>query len=187
MPACVVTFATLLSITISFLRQRQQEIRTAINTEAGELRVLSALVDAFPAGAALSVSIGWRGAVWVAAAVMAFALAPLFAIAGRMLRRVEGEPDTRDTDKGALGRALGTARFWMLAVVFSLVSLNHWMLIQYAVPIFVEQGASQPLAVFAASTVGPAQVLDGVRCLEPGRILERSGQDPQRGIVGENG
>jgi Protein of unknown function (DUF4239) len=49
-PACVVTFATLLSITLSFLRQRQQDIRTYINTEAGELRVLQAFVDAFPEG-----------------------------------------------------------------------------------------------------------------------------------------
>ena len=113
---------------------------------------------AFPAGATLSASIGWRGAVWVAAAVMAFVLVPLFVIAGRMLRRVEGAPDTREADKGALGRALRSASFWILAVVFSLVALNHWMLINYAVPIFVAQGASQPLAVFAASTVGPAQV-----------------------------
>lgn len=113
---------------------------------------------AFPAGAALSASIGWRGAVWVAAGVMGGVLVPLFAIAGRMLRRVGAEPDTREADKGALGRALGSASFWILAVVFSLVALNHWMLINYAVPIFVAQGASQPLAVFAASTVGPAQV-----------------------------
>lgn len=113
---------------------------------------------AFPAGAALGASIGWRGAVWVAAGVMGVVLVPLFAIAGRMLRRVGAEPDTREADKGALGRALGSASFWILAVVFSLVALNHWMLINYAVPIFVAQGASQPLAVFAASTVGPAQV-----------------------------
>ena len=50
MPACVVTFATLLSITISGLRQRQQEIRTAIIQEASELRVLQSLVDAYPDG-----------------------------------------------------------------------------------------------------------------------------------------
>lgn len=51
MPACAVTFATLLSITISTLRQRQQDIRATINMEAGELRVLQAMVDkAFPTG-----------------------------------------------------------------------------------------------------------------------------------------
>jgi len=113
---------------------------------------------AFPAGAALSASIGWRGAVWVAAAVMAFILVPLFVIAGRLLRRVDGGTDTRESDKGALKRAIGSRSFWMLAAVFALVALNHWMLVNYAVPIFVTQGASQPLAVFAASTVGPSQV-----------------------------
>ena len=113
---------------------------------------------AFPAGAGLSAWIGWRGAVWVAAAIMALVLVPLFAVAGRMLRRVEGEPDRREADRGALSRALKAPVFWLLAVVFALVSLNHWMLISYAVPIFVEQGASEALAVLAASTVGPAQV-----------------------------
>jgi MFS family permease len=113
---------------------------------------------AFPAGAGLSAWIGWRGAVWVAAAIMALVLVPLFAVAGRMLRRVEGEPDRREADRGALSRALKAPVFWLLAAVFALVSLNHWMLISYAVPIFVEQGASEALAVLAASTVGPAQV-----------------------------
>ncbi|WP_370253281.1 MFS transporter [Nioella sp.] len=113
---------------------------------------------AFPAGAALSAWIGWRGAVWVAAGVMAFVLVPIFALAGRMLRRVEGEPDQREADKGALSRAMRAGTFWLLALVFALVALNHWMLISYAVPIFVEQGAGEALAVFAASTVGPAQV-----------------------------
>ena len=113
---------------------------------------------AFPAGAGLSTWIGWRGAVWVAAAIMALVLVPLFAVAGRMLRRVEGEPDRREADRGALSRALKAPVFWLLAAVFALVSLNHWMLISYAVPIFVEQGASEALAVLAASTVGPAQV-----------------------------
>jgi len=53
MPACAVTFATLLSITVSTLRQRQQDIRATINMEAGELRSLQVIVDkAFPAGSA---------------------------------------------------------------------------------------------------------------------------------------
>lgn len=113
---------------------------------------------AFPAGAALSAWIGWRGAVWVAAATMAMVLVPLFAVAGRILRRVEGAPESREADRGALRRALSNRAFWGLAAVFALVALNHWMMISYAVPIFVEQGAGEALAVFAASTVGPAQV-----------------------------
>jgi len=46
-PAITILFATLLSNTFTTLRQRQQDVRTAINTEAGELRVLSSMVDSF--------------------------------------------------------------------------------------------------------------------------------------------
>lgn len=48
-PSISILFATLISETITSLRQRQQDIRTTINMEAGELRVLQAMVDAFPA------------------------------------------------------------------------------------------------------------------------------------------
>ena len=47
-PSISILFATLISETITSLRQRQQDIRTTINMEAGELRVLQAMVDAFP-------------------------------------------------------------------------------------------------------------------------------------------
>mmetsp|Transcript_19700 Transcript_19700/g.29229 ORF Transcript_19700/g.29229 Transcript_19700/m.29229 type:complete len:418 (-) Transcript_19700:39-1292(-) len=43
-----ILFGTLISETITTLRQRQQDIRTAIHQEAGELRVLQAMVDSFP-------------------------------------------------------------------------------------------------------------------------------------------
>eukprot|EP00550_Attheya_septentrionalis_P012721 CAMPEP_0198301262 /NCGR_PEP_ID=MMETSP1449-20131203/50877_1 /TAXON_ID=420275 /ORGANISM="Attheya septentrionalis, Strain CCMP2084" /LENGTH=465 /DNA_ID=CAMNT_0044003293 /DNA_START=214 /DNA_END=1611 /DNA_ORIENTATION=- len=48
MPAIAILFATLISETISTLRQRQLDIRTTINTEAAELRALQSLVDCFP-------------------------------------------------------------------------------------------------------------------------------------------
>jgi hypothetical protein len=51
-PAIAILFATLISETISALRQRQQDIRATINMEAGELRVLQSMVDAFPTGPA---------------------------------------------------------------------------------------------------------------------------------------
>jgi hypothetical protein len=49
-PSIAILFATLISETITSLRQRQQDIRTTINMEAGELRVLQAMIDAFPPG-----------------------------------------------------------------------------------------------------------------------------------------
>jgi MFS family permease len=43
--------------------------------------------------------------------------------------------------------------------MFSLMNLNHWMLISFMLPVFAAQGLAQGLAVAAAATIGPAQVL----------------------------
>jgi Protein of unknown function (DUF4239) len=47
-PATTLLYATLTSTTISTLRQRQVDIRKAINFEAGELRYLCQLVQSYP-------------------------------------------------------------------------------------------------------------------------------------------
>lgn len=49
-PATSLLYATLTSTTITTLRQRQVDIRSAINQEAGELRNLCQLVKCFPKG-----------------------------------------------------------------------------------------------------------------------------------------
>ena len=47
-PAISILFATLISNTVSTLRQRQIDIHTFLNKEAGELRLLSSMVESFP-------------------------------------------------------------------------------------------------------------------------------------------
>jgi Protein of unknown function (DUF4239) len=49
-PAVALLFATLTSTTITTLRQRQVEIRRAINMEAGELRAIECLLDSIVHG-----------------------------------------------------------------------------------------------------------------------------------------
>lgn len=49
-PAMALLFATLTSTTVTTLRQRQVDVRNAINMEAGELRVLECYVDSFGFG-----------------------------------------------------------------------------------------------------------------------------------------
>jgi len=46
-------YATLASTTISTLRQRQLDMRKAVNLEAGELRNLAILVQAYPRGSSV--------------------------------------------------------------------------------------------------------------------------------------
>lgn len=47
-PSISILFATLISNTVSSLRQRVLDIREAINMEAGDLRVLTTMVDSYP-------------------------------------------------------------------------------------------------------------------------------------------
>jgi hypothetical protein len=47
-PSMALLFATLMSNTINTLRQRQMQIRTSLNIEANDLRMLSVMVDSIP-------------------------------------------------------------------------------------------------------------------------------------------
>ena len=47
-PAISILFANLIGTTISTLRQRQIDIQTSINMEAGQLRILQSILDVFP-------------------------------------------------------------------------------------------------------------------------------------------
>ena len=111
---------------------------------------------AFPAGAALSATLGWRGAVWVAVGTMLLAVAPLHLFGARALE-VERLPGASVRRLAALDR-LRDGRFWKLALLFSLLNLNHWTLLSFLIPILHEKGMGETLAVAVASCIGPAQV-----------------------------
>lgn len=116
---------------------------------------------AFPAGAALSDAIGWRGAVWAAAVLMAGVTLPVNAWAAGVIRRGAPVRDRagREADRAALARALQSRAFWVLAALLSLIALNHWMMVAFFVPVFETLGASRAMAVLAAALIGPAQVV----------------------------
>jgi MFS family permease len=114
---------------------------------------------AFPAAAALTRALGWQGTVWVAVAVAGLVVLPLHLVGARILAR--GPADGRQSVAApAAGRTvLRDVNFWRLALLFSLLNLNHWMLISFMLPVFAAQGLEQGLAVAAAACIGPAQVL----------------------------
>jgi MFS family permease len=114
---------------------------------------------AFPAASALTLALGWQGTVWVAVAVAALVVLPLHLVGARTLAK--GPADGRQgAPAAAAARAvLRDGNFWRLAALFSLLNLNHWMLISFMVPVFAAQGLGAGLAVAAAACVGPAQVL----------------------------
>lgn len=151
--------ASLYEVCFSFLiRRLGPDARTAIIRVTLVAGFASTI--AFPAGAALAESVGWRGAVWVAAGVAALVIAPLNLWgAGSILRaaRVHAPP-TPEADRAGLRLALDNPAFWLLAGGFSLLSLNHWMIVNFLVPVFMGLGMAHGAAVLAASLVGPAQV-----------------------------
>lgn len=113
---------------------------------------------AFPVFAAIANAAGWRPAVWAAAAVMAVAVVPLNLWGAREIRRTGVAPTPRPAPAEA-GPVWRNLSFWLLATVFALSSLNHWMVISFLVPLLVGLGHSEALAIFAAAAVGPAQVV----------------------------
>jgi MFS family permease len=58
-------------------------------------------------------------------------------------------------------QAMGVTRtltFWMIAIAFSLLALDHGLILSHLLPILANRGLSQDMAVFAASMIGPMQV-----------------------------
>ncbi|NNU81947.1 MFS transporter [Halovulum dunhuangense] len=127
---------------------------------------------AFPAGAYLATVIGWRSTVLVFAAVVALLGAPLLHLGARWLER-GADPDTprpgRQENRAALSAALRRRRFWLIALAFPIVAINHGILINHMIPMLVERGLTATLAVTAASTVGPMQVAGRVAMTLLGR------------------
>ncbi|NBE09482.1 MFS transporter [Paragemmobacter ruber] len=115
---------------------------------------------AFPAGAWMAAGWGWRGAVWVAVGVALGVMLPLQVWAARVLQRgTQAAVAARDVPRLGWGAMLRMPGFIGLAVLFSLVNLNHWMLVNLIRPMLEALAVAPDLAVLAAAVVGPAQVL----------------------------
>ena len=115
----------------------------------------------FPSGAYLASTYGWEVAVLVFAAVVIFIVVPLLFIGATLLEAAAGDhvtPKPKSENQAAVRSALRKSAFWLLAIAFPLVGLNHGMVLNHIVPLLVEKGLTLTLAVSAASIVGPMQV-----------------------------
>lgn len=113
---------------------------------------------AFPLGHWLGSALGGQGALVVFAGLIFLAM-PLNALAVRQLRQRERAGQvTPPSPPGILQAALRKPAFWIIAVGFLAVYLNHGILITYALILFADRGAAPGLAALAAACIGPAQV-----------------------------
>lgn len=115
---------------------------------------------AFPAGAMLAEGWGWRSAIWVAVGVVLCVMLPLQVWAARvLLRGTEAAVVARDVPRLRWAEVLRMPGFLGLAAFFSLVNLNHWMLVNHIRPMLEALQVPDGTAILAASVIGPAQVL----------------------------
>ena len=113
----------------------------------------------FPTAHAFVNLIGWRGAVLVfAAAVLAVAL-PLLWYGCHHAERHFKETSTPEAENPARVRqVLRSLTFWLLAITFTGIAIEHGGLITHVLLILEDRGVNQEAAVLAASMIGPMQV-----------------------------
>lgn len=115
---------------------------------------------AFPAGAWLAEIWGWRGAVWTAVVVALGVMLPLQVWAARVLvRGTTTAAVARDVPRLRWGEVLRMPGFVLLALFFSLVNLNHWMLVNHIRPMLEALQVPDTTAILAAAVIGPSQVV----------------------------
>ena len=129
---------------------------------------------ASPLGDALGRQFGGQGAL-IAFAGLVLLAAPMNAWAVRQLRRLQrAQAGRAEPEPGALAQALRRPAFWALSAMFGMLYLNHGILLTYVLMLFEDRGAAAAMAVVAASSIGPAQVLGRLVLLGLGARLSNA-------------
>ncbi len=126
----------------------------------------------FPSAHFLSAWLGWRGAILVFAAAVAFIAVPLTLIAsvvGERFRHRSGDSSEASLQfRVALG-VVNNPTFWRLFLLFAVVAINHVALLTHLLPILADRGVAPETAVLAASMIGPMQVAGRVVMITIGK------------------
>lgn len=126
----------------------------------------------YPIADALAAAGGWRSAVWWFAVVVIFGAAPLFFASARMLETDAADPPPKAAiSQSAARSARRSPVFWYLAAAFPLLALTHGMAISHIMPVLGDRGTDPATAVWAASLIGPMQVLGRIAMTTLGRNM----------------
>ena len=146
---------------------------TALTLVGGFASTLS-----FPAVAALINGLGWRAALMVIAAVLAFGIAPLHAWALRGPALVNAPVLVDDAglalsvaESSTLHAALRTRAFWLLGLSFTLYSFASAALWAHVMPAFAQRGIDETAALAVLIWIGPAQVAGRLMYAWAGRAV----------------
>ena len=120
----------------------------------------------FPLATSIADAWGWRTSVWVFSLLVGGVAAPLFwlGVGPGASESAVRRPPVSVGFMEAARPVLSQPIFWLLAIAFGALSLNHGMIISHALPLMESRGVSPGVAVLAASLFGVAQVI-GRLCL----------------------
>jgi MFS family permease len=113
----------------------------------------------FPSAYILVEFVGWRGAVLTFAGAVALIAAPLIWRGCRLAEEshdAKAHPASLKTREAL--RVLRRVTFWLLAISFAMIALEHGMLLTHLLPLLDERGIHGETAILAASMIGPMQV-----------------------------
>jgi len=113
----------------------------------------------FPAAHMLTSLLDWRLAILIFAIVVATVALPLIwygcRSAGSLL---SASVNVGHQQARPAKNILKSGVFWLLAISFTAIAIDHGMLLTHMLPIMDDRGVSTEMAVFAASMIGPMQV-----------------------------
>lgn len=124
----------------------------------------------FPSAYVLVGSIGWRGAIVTFAIAVAFVAVPLIWHGVRLAeqgRDFQAHPAS--PRPGEALRILRRATYWLLAIAFSMIALEHGMLLTHLLPLLDDRGIHGETAIFAAAMIGPMQVAGRLAVMAAGQ------------------
>ena len=134
--------------------QRAKQAITRITLVAGLAGTVS-----FPAAHTLTELLDWRQAILIFAAVVAVLGVPLIWYGCRSAGSLLDVGKTIEHEQGTPAQnVLKSGIFWLLAISFTTIAIDHGMLLTHLLPIMDDRGVTPEIAVLAASMIGPMQV-----------------------------
>ncbi len=113
----------------------------------------------FPTAHSLVTIIGWQGTVQVFAGATFFIAVPFIWFGCGQAKAYAKSLHREQTVKPAAVRPVTSSPvFWLLAMAFTAIAVEHGMVLTHLLPIMADRGINPEAAVFAASMIGPMQV-----------------------------
>lgn len=133
---------------------RSKQAITIVALVAGFAGTLS-----FPGNHLLVSLVGWRSTMLILAAIVIFISLPLIWLGARTAERFATHQPSATQRNGAASIKIASNRiFWLLALGYATIALNHGTLLTHLLPLLDERGIPSGMAVLAASMIGPMQV-----------------------------